>query len=244
MNTYAHNKQFEQIGNGTLTRKLLVILTGQCLASNGKCGTKGLTCEQKFGPGWIKKGRCCNEKPCCEEEESTGKFKPEITYSCGFETTEQCFFKQTSQDNFDWTRGSGSTPTSGTGPTSAAEGIYYMFIETTGKRIYSQANLNTDGTNFQACPWCLSFQYHMNGPSIGSLHVLAEDKTSLSKRSIIWEIKGQQPNPDSWKTATIAIPQYSNLRITIAALLLGIDDQGDIAIDDIILKSGTCTSKY
>ncbi|VDI14928.1 Hypothetical predicted protein, partial [Mytilus galloprovincialis] len=123
------------------------ILTGQCLASKGKCGTKGLTCEQTFGPGWIKKGRCCNKKPCCEEEEST--VKPEITYSCGFETTGQCFFKQTSEDTFDWTRGSGSTPTNGTGPTSAAEGIYYMFIEATGKRIYSQANLNTDGTNLQ-----------------------------------------------------------------------------------------------
>ena len=50
-----------------------LVLTGQCLASNGKCGTKGLTCEQKFGPGWINKGTCCHEKPCCEEEESTGK---------------------------------------------------------------------------------------------------------------------------------------------------------------------------
>ncbi|VDI58171.1 Hypothetical predicted protein [Mytilus galloprovincialis] len=132
MNTYAHNKQFEQIGNGTLT-----LLTGQCLASNGKCGTKGLTCEQKFGKGWINKGRCCNEKPCCEQEESTGKFKPEIHYSCGFETTEHCIFKQaTLLDRFDWTRGSGSTPTSGTGPTSAAEGIYYMFIETDNRSRY------------------------------------------------------------------------------------------------------------
>ncbi|VDI56320.1 Hypothetical predicted protein [Mytilus galloprovincialis] len=95
MNTYAHNKQFEQIGNGTLT------------------------------------------------------LKPEITYSCGFETTEQCFFKQASWDSFDWNRGSGSTPTSGTGPTSAAEGIYYMFIETDNRSRYLSAVLDTDGTKFQ-----------------------------------------------------------------------------------------------
>ncbi|XP_071142290.1 MAM domain-containing glycosylphosphatidylinositol anchor protein 1-like [Mytilus edulis] len=191
------------------------ILTGQCLASNGKCGTKGLTCEQKFGPGWINKGTCCHEKPCCEEEEST--VKPEITYSCGFETTAQCFFKL-ARYNFDWTRGSGSTPTSGTGPTSAAEGIYYMFIETTiNKRPDSLAVLDTDGTNFQACPWCLSFQYHMNGPNIGSLRVYTSDNTSSLTR--IWTITGQQPDPDSWKTATIDIPQYSNLRVCILRLI-------------------------
>ncbi|CAG2210664.1 unnamed protein product [Mytilus edulis] len=217
-----------------------LVLTGQCLASNGKCGTKGLTCEQKFGQGWINKGRCCNEKPCCEEEESTGKFKPEITYSCGFETTEQCFFKQTSHDDFDWTRGSGSTPTSGTGPTSAAEGIYYMFIEASGNFAIEQAYFTTDGTNFQACPWCLSFQYHMNGKDIGTLRVFAGDKTSSLSR--IWIKSGQQPNPDSWKTATIDIPQYSNLRIIINAVRGYGGSLSDIAIDDIILKSGTCTN--
>ncbi|XP_071142306.1 MAM domain-containing glycosylphosphatidylinositol anchor protein 2-like [Mytilus edulis] len=212
------------------------ILTGQCLASNGKCGTKGLTCEQKFGPGWINKGTCCHEKPCCEEEEST--VKPEITYSCGFETTEQCVFKQSSWDRFDWTRGSGSTPTSGTGPTSAAEGIYYMFIETTGKRSGSRSMLVTHATHFQACPWCLSFQYHMNGPNIGSLTVYTGDKTHPIW---IWKKTGQQTSPDSWKTATIDIPQHSNLGISIVATR-GDGDQGDIAIDDIILKSGTCTN--
>ncbi|CAG2192900.1 unnamed protein product [Mytilus edulis] len=126
-----------------------LVLTGQCLASNGKCGTKGLTCEQKFGQGWINKGRCCNEKPCCGEEESKGKFIPEINHSCGFETTEQCFFKQTNQDDFDWTRRSGFTPTGGTGPNSAAEGLYFMFIEATGKNIHEKAVLTTEATNLQ-----------------------------------------------------------------------------------------------
>ncbi|XP_076083878.1 MAM domain-containing glycosylphosphatidylinositol anchor protein 2-like [Mytilus galloprovincialis] len=211
------------------------ILTGQCLASNGKCGTKGLTCEQKFGQGWINKGRCCNEKPCCGEEEST--VKPEISYSCGFETTEQCFFKQVSWDDFDWTRGSGSTPTNGTGPRSAAEGIHYMFIEATGE--FAEADLDTNSTSFQASPYCLSFQYHMNGPDIGTLQVYAGEKSSFL--SNVWKKTGPQPNPDSWKTATINIPQYSNLRIIIEATRKA-GDQDDISIDDIILKSGTCTN--
>lgn len=33
-------------------------------------------------------------------------------------------------DNFDWTRQSGSTPSSSTGPSSASQGSYYMYIET------------------------------------------------------------------------------------------------------------------
>ncbi|VDI81314.1 Hypothetical predicted protein [Mytilus galloprovincialis] len=41
-------------------------LTRNCLASNGRCGQKGLTCNDAFGKGWIKKGRCCNGGPCCK----------------------------------------------------------------------------------------------------------------------------------------------------------------------------------
>ncbi|CAG2236046.1 V2R [Mytilus edulis] len=41
-------------------------LTGNCLASNGKCGRKGLTCDDAFGKGWIEKGKCCNGGPCCK----------------------------------------------------------------------------------------------------------------------------------------------------------------------------------
>ncbi|CAG2254396.1 unnamed protein product [Mytilus edulis] len=219
-----------------------LVLTGQCLASNGKCGTKGLTCEQKFGQGWIKKGRCCNEKPCCGEEESTGKFKPEINYSCGFETTVQCIFRQTGLDDFDYTRGSGFTPTGGTGPNSAAEGLWYMYIETSGTAIQGKAVLTTEATNLQACPWCLSFQYHMKGKTLGTLRVLAGDKTS--SLSSIWEKTGEQPNPDSWKTATISIPQYSNLGITIEASKRSANAGGVTLLLMISLSNLVHASKY
>ncbi|XP_071121987.1 uncharacterized protein [Mytilus edulis] len=41
-------------------------LTRNCLASNGTCGRKGLTCDGAFGKGWIERGRCCNGGPCCK----------------------------------------------------------------------------------------------------------------------------------------------------------------------------------
>ncbi|XP_071123703.1 perlucin-like protein [Mytilus edulis] len=50
-------------------------LTRNCLASNGRCGRKGLTCDNAFGKEWIKKGRCCNGGPCC-------KLPPCVPTSC------------------------------------------------------------------------------------------------------------------------------------------------------------------
>ncbi|XP_063406649.1 MAM domain-containing glycosylphosphatidylinositol anchor protein 1-like [Mytilus trossulus] len=212
------------------------ILTEQCLALNGLCGRKGLTCEQIFGLGWIEKGICCNKKPCCGEE---SKVIPDINHSCGFETTEQCFFRQSSLNDFDWTRRSTGTPSMGTGPESAAEGTYYMYIEASVKSPGTRAVLTTEATDLQACPWCLTFQYHMKGATTGTLEVSAGDKTS--SLTSIWTKTGEQPNPESWKTATIDIPLYNNLGITIKA---SVKDwfTSDIAIDDINLKSGTCTN--
>ncbi|XP_071123720.1 C-type lectin galactose-binding isoform-like [Mytilus edulis] len=50
-------------------------LTRNCLASNGRCGRKGVTCDNAFGKEWIKKGRCCNGGPCC-------KLPPCVPTSC------------------------------------------------------------------------------------------------------------------------------------------------------------------
>lgn len=41
-------------------------LTGNCLASNGTCGRKSVTCDDAFGEGWIAKGKCCYGRPCCK----------------------------------------------------------------------------------------------------------------------------------------------------------------------------------
>ncbi|XP_071179813.1 uncharacterized protein [Mytilus edulis] len=42
------------------------ILSRICLASNGTCGQKGVTCNETFGPEWTYNGKCCNERPCCK----------------------------------------------------------------------------------------------------------------------------------------------------------------------------------
>lgn len=50
-------------------------------------------------------------------------------------------------DNFDWTRRSGYTPSSNTGPSSASQGSYYMYIETTSKRYGQNAVLMSSEMN-------------------------------------------------------------------------------------------------
>ncbi|XP_071122528.1 MAM domain-containing glycosylphosphatidylinositol anchor protein 2-like [Mytilus edulis] len=121
-------------------------LTGDCLSTNGTCGTSGVTCVAAFGEGWIYKGKCCYGKPCC-------KYFPESkNYSCGFETVASCVFEDSLLDDFDWSRQSGKTPTSKwkTGPLAAAEGTYYIYTEASDRSNEDKAILTTEATSLQA----------------------------------------------------------------------------------------------
>ncbi|CAC5400685.1 unnamed protein product [Mytilus coruscus] len=215
-------------------------LTGNCLASNGTCGRKGFTCDDAFGKGWIDEGQCCSGRPCC-------KYLGVTNYRCGFETVAPCVFEDSSLDDFDWSRKTGFTDTRGTGPSAAAEGRYYIFTEAgnfyfpdTLMVIGAKAILTTEATNLQACPYCLSFKYHMRGVAIGSLEVFAGDKTS-SLTSFWKKIGPQTQDPVIWDTGTIDIPQFSNLVITIVGSI-GDGEGGDIAIDDIFLQASACNA--
>ncbi|XP_052086488.1 MAM domain-containing glycosylphosphatidylinositol anchor protein 1-like [Mytilus californianus] len=204
-------------------------LTEKCLASNGICGTKDLTCNDSFGSRWINEGRCCYERPCCKIN----------GYSCGFETDAPCIFQDSTKDEFDWKRLANSTSSPKTGPTNAAEGNYYIYIEVTDKNDGDKAILTTEAASLPASSWCLTFQYHMKGKDMGNLEVFAGDKTS--NLTSIWEKTGDQPDPDLWKSAIITIPQYTNSVITIEGSR-GTTAFGDIAIDDLTLNAGTCSA--
>ncbi|XP_076084855.1 MAM and LDL-receptor class A domain-containing protein 1-like isoform X1 [Mytilus galloprovincialis] len=160
------------------------------------------------------------------------------SFSCGFETDAPCIFKNSSQDDFDWSWNSLTTPSKYTGPERAAVGTYYLYTEVSSPRVLGdKAVLTTEATNLQSGGWCLSFQYHMKGRGIGTLEVFYGDKTS--SLTSIWNKTGEQPDPDQWKTSTLELPQLTNPVITIEASR-GSSFRGDIAIDDLTLRSGGC----
>jgi len=84
-----------------------------------------------------------------------------VISSCSFETDDGCnVWTNSNDDQFDWTRKTSSTPSSGTGPSGAADGSYYLFIETssprvTGDKAILKAALPLDGGGK------LKFKYHV-----------------------------------------------------------------------------------
>lgn len=139
---------------------------------------------------------------------------------------------QSTTDQFDWTRRTGNTPTGVTGPNGAYHQNYYLYIEANNNNNLDTAAISTsfDFTNVPTAQ--LSFNYHMYGSGIGSLHV---DVNGLE----VWSISGQQQssNADAWGQAVIDIDGYEgcNVEVTIRATTL-YSNAGDIAIDNISME--------
>ncbi|XP_071181659.1 MAM domain-containing glycosylphosphatidylinositol anchor protein 1-like [Mytilus edulis] len=210
-------------------------LTGNCLTSNGKCARKGVACDDAFGEGWIDKGKCCNDRPCCIYK--CPNLCRSANYSCGFETPECVFQFVTPISDYVWSYKTGPTNTGGTGPSGAAEGTHYLYTEANNGEKGDTAILTTDAANLPACPYCLSFKYHMMGPEAGSLEICVGEKGLPYGKK--WEyIGGLSLSHDDWQKVTLNIPQYCNPVFTIMSTKNG--TIGDVAIDDIILRTGAC----
>ena len=150
---------------------------------------------------------------------------------------------QGSGDDFNWTRQSGSTPSSNTGPSSAAAGSQYVYMESsspnysTKRAILVSPCFDLTGQN-QAT---FSFKYHMYGASsMGSLNV-AISTNNGSTWSTIWTRSGNQGN--SWQDASIDLSSYEGNNVSLRFDgTTGTTWQGDMAIDAIGLSNGAASS--
>ncbi|XP_046559779.1 MAM and LDL-receptor class A domain-containing protein 1-like [Haliotis rubra] len=164
---------------------------------------------------------------------------------CTFEDIIICGFSQDLSDDFDWSRHEGPTSSTGTGP--ASDHTYgtmlghYMYIESSEpRRPNDVARLNSIILTGPISPTCLTFWYHMYGSSIGALNVYI--MRNGAKGSLILHLSGNQGN--SWKAAEVSLNTVSSNTIyqIVFEGTVGAGYSGDIAIDDISVTTGACSS--
>ncbi len=157
---------------------------------------------------------------------------------------------QDSGDDLDWSRDANGTPSRNTGPSSAADGTFYLYVEASGngtgfpnkRAILNSPCLDLGG----ATSATFSFQYHMFGAAnFGSLDLEASNDEGVTWTSI-WNRSGNQGN--SWQTATVDLAAYvgSGLQLRFNRLT-GNTWRADAAIDAISLTTtgdpgGNCAS--
>nr|KAG5710604.1 hypothetical protein BaRGS_013250 [Batillaria attramentaria] len=162
--------------------------------------------------------------------------------ACDFEQ-DYCAWKQGRGDKLDWTLNKGSTSTIFTGPdidhtTNSVLG-QYAYLEANSGSAGDTAQLESPSVQLDA-PLCMTFWYNMYGADIDSLTVLS--KSSSGTETQLWRLTGNQGQ--GWKMASVSVPPVADggqTKVIIrASKKLGIE--GDVAIDDISITTGQCTS--
>jgi len=155
-----------------------------------------------------------------------------LPYSQGFESGLKDWTQNTG-DDLDWTIHSGNTPSSYTGPSSAKEGKYYIYVEssTEGKGYPNKSALLSSPCFSLKDTSKFSFDYHMYGATMGTLK-LEVSKDDGTTWATLWSKSGDQGN--SWQSVSLKLDKY--LGATIRLRFNAKTSSGwrsDFAIDNI-----------
>jgi uncharacterized protein (TIGR03382 family) len=147
---------------------------------------------------------------------------------------------QSTGDDFDWSRNSGSTQSIGTGPSSAYDGTWYIYTESSSPNYPDRtAELQATVDLQMAVNPMLSIYYHMYGASMGSLVVRVYTGTWQD----IFINSGSQL--DQWHQATIDLSSFVG---SIATVVLqgttGSSYFSDMAVDLITLSEASVNLTY
>ncbi|XP_076084499.1 MAM and LDL-receptor class A domain-containing protein 1-like isoform X1 [Mytilus galloprovincialis] len=155
--------------------------------------------------------------------------------TCSFEVGASCFLVEATNDDFDWTPLSGESPSSGTGPKAAYEGSMYKYIEVSSPVISDSVARLMSSSSLNGGDHCLTFAYHMFGAND-----MGELKISTGVTAPDNELFIESGNhDDQWNKGMVTFTTSPGMKLFIEANK-GNTWQGDIAIDDIQLKSGSC----
>ncbi|CAM1361731.1 fibronectin type III domain-containing protein [Tenacibaculum xiamenense] len=161
-------------------------------------------------------------------------------YSQGFESGDG--WTQVTGDDGNWVRDSGGTPSSNTGPSSAAQGTYYMFLEASTNNSAGQIGHNATAILESPCvdltgktSASFAFKNHMYGSNIGSLTIKGSlDGVSWSD---LWTASGSKGN--QWNSISVNLASYLGKKMKLR--IVGKTGNGwssDIAVDDLSITTG------
>ena len=151
-------------------------------------------------------------------------------------------WQQVSGDDFDWTRDSGSTPSSATGPSSAADGSWYMYTESSSPNYPDKmAVLEAYFDLRSASAPIMTYFTHMYGASMGELQIRAssdqENWTTLFSRS------GNQGN--AWNSVNSDLSSLTGRAIVMQIIgLTGSSYTSDMALDLLTIAESSKTLTY
>ncbi|CAD5121166.1 DgyrCDS9701 [Dimorphilus gyrociliatus] len=166
-----------------------------------------------------------------------GKCNDSAVNKCTFEN-DDCGFSMTS-DNSIWAfkRINTRTPSIGTGPEYAFEGNYYIYTEATSAPVSSVAVMKSSLFKMNGVS-CISFHYHMltsHDDTGGSLLIYLENN------GVLHHVKSEKGNKGySWINQEIQT-SFTSYKIVFKAVR-GYTFESDVAIDNLIISSGTCKS--
>nr|XP_039271942.1 protein PF14_0175-like [Styela clava] len=158
-------------------------------------------------------------------------------WNCDFETP--CNMLQSSSDDFDWHLYNGSTPSEDTGPsadhTSGDKSGVYIYIEASRPRQTGDVARLATPLFPTISDACLEFHYHMFGVGAGDLSVILS--TERGREHLLWSKSGSQEN--LWLKSQLEFHADESYRLIFEAIR-GSDYHGDLALDDLSLKQGSC----
>lgn len=161
-------------------------------------------------------------------------------YSESFESGDG--WTQAGGDDGNWVRNSGSTPSNTTGPSSAANGSFYMFLEASTNNSPGQIGPNATAILVSPCfdltsetDATFSFQNHMYGTNMGSL-ALQVSTDEGSTWATLWSLSGNQGN--QWNSVSVDLASYVGQSITLRFVgTTGSSWRSDVAIDYLALTT-------
>ncbi|XP_068427543.1 MAM and LDL-receptor class A domain-containing protein 1 isoform X2 [Clinocottus analis] len=151
-------------------------------------------------------------------------------------------------DQGDWLRGRGASSNTNTGPsvdhtTNSTHG-FYLYVDSSVGEWGDMSFLVGDVFQPSTRGHCLTFWYHMYGHQVGTLRVFINDRETQSggdeEGSLEWIETGNKG--DRWHMASVTV-KHGEAFWFVFVYQRGMGTDGDVALDDVTILPGSCSSE-